>query len=159
MSAWAGCNASHNGWCVIIFSESRALKYSVFLPWSLRLVLRKERKKVVRKERFDAGSLLKTFFKGAFPSLNFIRLLRVVITPLVTVVERRKRLEAIGLISSYPFPTLTQRGRLFLFLKSRFCKWRALIRQHFCQAFLPKIKISCVRFGVVPHHMAAQFAC
>ena len=28
-------------------------------------------------------------------SLNFIRLLRVVITPSVTVVERRKRLEAI----------------------------------------------------------------
>ena len=51
---------------------------------------------LVRKERFDAASLLKTFCKGAFPSLNFIRLLRVVITPLVTVVERRKRLEAIG---------------------------------------------------------------
>ena len=114
---------------------------------------------LVRKERFDAASLLKTFFKGEFPSLNFIRLLRVVITPLVTVVERRKRLEAIGWISGYPFPTLTQCGRLFLFLKSRFCKWRALIGQHFCQAFLPKIKISCGRFGVVPHHMAAQFAC
>ena len=51
---------------------------------------------LVRKERFDAASLLKTFLKGEFPSLNFIRLLRVVITPLVTVVERRKRLEAIG---------------------------------------------------------------
>ena len=104
---------------------------------------------LVRKERFDAASLLKTFFKGEFPSLNFIRLLRVVITPLVTVVERRKRLEAIEVISGYPFPTLTQCGRLFLFLKSRFCKWRALIGQHFCQAFLPKIKISCGRFGVV----------
>ena len=100
---------------------------------------------LVRKERFDAASLLKTFFKGAFSSLNFIRLLRVVITPLVTVVERRKRLEAIGWISGYPFPNLTQRGRLFLFLKSRFCKWSALIGQHFCQAFLPKIKISCGR--------------
>ena len=35
----------------------------------------------VRKERFDAASLLKTFFKGEFPSLNFIRLLGVVVLP------------------------------------------------------------------------------
>ena len=44
-------------------------------------------------------SLLK--FKFSYPthSLNFIRLLRVVITPSV---ERRKRLEAIGWISGYP---------------------------------------------------------
>ena len=45
-------------------------------------------------------------------SLNFIRLLRVVITPSVTsdVVERRKRLEAIGWISGYWKEWLCQLG-------------------------------------------------
>ena len=45
-------------------------------------------------------------------TLNFIRLLRVVITPSVTsdVVERRKRLEAIGWISGYWKEWLCQLG-------------------------------------------------
>ena len=44
-------------------------------------------------------SLWKTCWRAIELSLNFIRLLRVVITP--SVVERRKRLEAIGWISGY----------------------------------------------------------
>ena len=44
-------------------------------------------------------SLWKTCWRAIELSLNFIRLLRVVITP--SVVERRKQLEAIGWISGY----------------------------------------------------------
>ena len=49
-----------------------------------------------------------------------------------------------------PLPTLTWRDPLFFVLKSRFCKWRALIGLHLCQAFLQKDEISsCGRVGVV----------
>ena len=51
------------------------------------------------KTEFNFPSLRKHPFLLALRSLNFIRLLRVVITP--SVVERRKRLEAIGWISGY----------------------------------------------------------
>ena len=37
--------------------------------------------------------------------------------------------------------------RLFVFI-SRFCKWRALIGQHFCQAFSQKDKIAIRRFEI-----------
>ena len=53
-------------------------------------------------------------------------------------------------VCSRPIPNLDA-GRSFVFvLISRFCKWRALIGVHFCQAFLQKDKtFSCGRVGVV----------
>ena len=84
-----------------------------------------------KKERYVIGVLVKrgvwvgagpgswSFFKkkkkigpDPVPSLNFIRLLRVVITP--SVVERRKRLEAIGWISGYPVPGLICKLRVHI---------------------------------------------
>ena len=53
-------------------------------------------------------------------------------------------------VCSRPIPNLDA-GRSFVFVFiSRFCKWRALIGLHFCQAFLQKDKtFSCGRVGVV----------
>ena len=46
--------------------------------------------------------------------------------------------------------------QLFVYvLKSRFCKWRTLIGQHFCQAFLQKDKI--VRASQLWSHWSCVF--
>ena len=55
---------------------------------------KKETSFYYKKQNFSKSKKSHFFPNGLIHSLNFIRLLRVVITP--SVVERRKRLEAIG---------------------------------------------------------------
>ena len=90
------------------FSKSRKSHFSKVLTHAQFTIYKKKRLEILlgdfaekketcfyyKKQNFSKSKKSHFFPNGLIHSLNFIRLLRVVITP--SVVERRKRLEAIG---------------------------------------------------------------